>query len=174
MLGTLARRYTLSASVRSCKRTISPSSSLHVSLFSFNHFSNSCFLPCCNTGRASSRDSRWLSSPFSSRIPKYCRMGDSPPGGAGAVLNDSMTWVVRRMPYEQRSTVKTHIACRREESTTYTRRVGSNFSSFTKLTTCEELLVLLHLRSSAPGRVLFRVVRIYGMIVCSSTLTLGT
>lgn len=57
------------------------------------------------------------------------------------------------MPYEQRSIVKTHIACRREESTTYTRRVGSNFSSFTKLTTCEELLVLLHVEIIGTGKV---------------------
>lgn len=113
---------------------------MSLTLFSFNHFSRSCLRPCCRTGRANSNDSCWLSSPFSNNIPKYWRIGDRPPGGEGACLNDSITCAVRRIPWS--NVVSLEESAQKRKSTD-PGRVRSNLGSLSILTTLEKLLVLL-------------------------------
>lgn len=136
-------------------------------LFSLSHFSKSCFRPCWSTGFASSNDSRWLSSPFSSKIPKYWRIGERPPGGAGACLKDSITALVRRIPLLQKSVTRFY-------SIKTKHTLGELAATFAASPNCPDennCWYCLRYKSSAPGRlarlaslkansVLFRVVKI--------------
>ena len=71
---------------------------------SLSHFSSSCFLPCCSTGRHSSSASYLFSWALSevdlsrSRL-KYCSTGAVWPGCVGACWNRWMVSGVRRIPY---------------------------------------------------------------------------
>jgi len=67
-------------------------------LFSLSHFSSRLFFPCWITGLANSNDSYRFKSPFSSKIPKYCRIGDNVPGALGAFLNCSIVACVLKIP----------------------------------------------------------------------------
>ena len=71
---------------------------------SLSHFSSSCFLPCCSTGRHSSSASYLFSWALSevdlsrSRL-KYCSTGAVWPGCVGACWKRWMVSGVRRIPY---------------------------------------------------------------------------
>lgn len=94
-----ARRYTDNASLLSYCLTKSPNSSLHSNLSSFNHFSSKGLRFCSKIGLAISRDSYLFKPPFSSKSPKYCKMGDNWFGMAGNWRNFWIVSTVRSMPY---------------------------------------------------------------------------
>mmetsp|Transcript_11520 Transcript_11520/g.29034 ORF Transcript_11520/g.29034 Transcript_11520/m.29034 type:complete len:264 (+) Transcript_11520:3390-4181(+) len=98
LCGASALKKICSAMLTSAWRTRSPSSSVHVSLSSANHFSSRFLRPCCSTGRASSTLSTPFSLPISSSTPKYCRRGDGMLAWVGSCWKRRMVSIVRSMP----------------------------------------------------------------------------